>query len=100
MSVLIKGIDMPSGLAERGFVIRGDGRVCNFIGTPIEGCCAVEVPTPHGRLIDADDLHEKMYHEAFEVDSEMQRWDGGCWIRYKVFENCESDCPTVIESEE
>lgn len=26
--------------------------------------------------------------------------DSGCWIRYKVFENCESDCPTVIESEE
>lgn len=27
-----------------------------------------------------------MYHEAFEKDSDEQRWDSGCWIRYKMFE--------------
>lgn len=37
--------------------------------------------------IDSEELREKMYHEAFEVDSDMQKWDGGCWIRYKLFEN-------------
>ena len=31
-------------------------------------------------------LRQGMYHEAFEVDSDMQKWDGGCWIRYKLFE--------------
>ena len=39
------------------------------------------------RLIDADKLQKVMYHEAFETDSDMQKWDGGCWIRYKMFEN-------------
>lgn len=47
------------------------------------------------RLIDADALNERMYHDAFEVDSDMQRWDSGCWIRYKMFENAIDDAPTI-----
>ena len=51
------------------------------------------------KVIDPNELSNKMYHEAFEKDSDMQRWDGGCWIRYKVFENCLADIP-VIDAEE
>ena len=47
------------------------------------------------RLIDADALKEKMYHEAFETDSDMQKWDSGCWIRYKMFENSIESAPTI-----
>lgn len=47
------------------------------------------------RVIDADVLQNLMYHEAFEVDSDMQKWDSGCWIRYKVFENCLEKIPTL-----
>lgn len=35
-----------------------------------------------------DDLSELMYQKSFREDSEMQKWDSGCWIRYKLFENC------------
>ena len=38
------------------------------------------------RYIDADAFGREMYHEAFETDTDMQRWDSGCWIRYKLFE--------------
>lgn len=34
-----------------------------------------------------DKLRAIMYHKAFEEDSDMQKWDSGCWIRYKMFEN-------------
>ena len=47
------------------------------------------------RLIDADRLNDAMYHEAFETDSEMQKWDSGCWIRYKMFENHLEEAPTI-----
>lgn len=47
------------------------------------------------RLIDADDFGNRMYHEAFEKDTDMQRWDSGCWIRYKLFENVLREQPTV-----
>ena len=47
------------------------------------------------RLIDADELRKQMYHKAFETDSYMQRWNDGCWIRYKMFENCIETLPTI-----
>ena len=47
------------------------------------------------RLIDADALIERMYHDAFETDTDMQKWDSGCWIRYKMFENAIDDAPTI-----
>jgi hypothetical protein len=47
------------------------------------------------RLIDADALSRAMYHEAFEKDTDLQKWDSGCWIRYKMFENKIEEAPTV-----
>lgn len=47
------------------------------------------------RMIDADALCDAMYHEAFETDGEMQKWDSGCWIRYKMFENAIDEAPTI-----
>ena len=47
------------------------------------------------RVIDADVLRSRMYHEAFEKDTDMQRWDSGCWIRYKMFEQVLQDMPTA-----
>ena len=47
------------------------------------------------RLIDADELGRRMYDEAFEKDSEDQRWDSGCWIRYRLFEKILKEQPTV-----
>ena len=47
------------------------------------------------RLIDAEALSARMYNDAFETDSDMQKWDNGCWIRYKMFENAIADASTV-----
>lgn len=47
------------------------------------------------RLIDADELRKRMYHAAFEQDSDLQRWDSGCWIRYKLFEQVLEETPEV-----
>ena len=47
------------------------------------------------RLVDADEFQKRMYHEAFEKDTDMQKWDSGCWIRYKMFENVLKSMPTI-----
>lgn len=47
------------------------------------------------RYKDADALRKAMYHEAFEKDSDEQRWDSGCWIRYKLFERVFDSVPTI-----
>lgn len=65
----------------------------------LDNCPLIPVP-PHGDLIDRDALRQSMYHEAFETDSSMQKWDSGCWIRYKMFERVEENAPTIIPAEE
>ena len=60
-------------------------------GTPL--------PKGHGRLGDLDQLERIMYRKAFETDSDMQKWDSGCWIRYKMFENSMEEMPTIIEAD-
>lgn len=47
------------------------------------------------RLIDAEALKAAMYHEAMEKDSKDQRWDSGCWIRYRMFERVVDSMPSV-----
>ena len=57
------------------------------------------LPSKHGRLIDADELRTRMYHEAFETDTDYQRWDSGCWIRYKMFEQIEETALTIVPAD-
>ena len=47
------------------------------------------------RLIDADALRAEMYREAFETGTVLQKWDSGCWIRYRMFENAVDSASTV-----
>lgn len=46
-------------------------------------------------LISREALRRRMYHEAFETDNGMQKWDSGLWIRYKIFENAIEEAPAV-----
>lgn len=46
-------------------------------------------------LISREDLKRIMYHEVFETDSDLQKWDSGCWIRYKLFENVIDTIPSA-----
>ena len=107
MSILIEGMEMPMSEDRKRLTIQicSDGSVYVVKSCAISAeeyvskCTAKEVP-PHGRLIDADALRAKMYHEAFGNDTPMQKWDSGCWIRYKMFERMEEAAPTIIEAEE
>lgn len=103
MSVLIRDMEMPTEGEWILVNIFPDGKcvVQSWCGKDFicaEKLTAVPVPE-HGRLIDADALRAKMYHEAFETDSPMQKWDSGCWIRYKMFERLEENAPTIIPAD-
>lgn len=104
MSILIRGMEMPTSCAEC-LLADCSKSPCYKVGGVVDWerrpdwCPLIEIP-PHGRLIDADALRAKMYHEAFETDTQMQKWDSGCWIRYKMFERMEEDAPTIIPAEE
>lgn len=99
MTLLIKGMEMPMvcddcwALDEYGDYprcrITGEQRGYNFRirEQRMEHCPIVEAPTPHGRLIDADELL---------MDANKLRYGEGWLI---TVENIEA-APTVIEAEE
>ena len=91
MSVLIKGMKMPENCVEcgvewcerwKGLIIAG----MSIAKSRPSNCPFVEVPTPHGRLIDADEI-------PF-VQSEDGCTDDYAY-RYDI-----NELPTVIEAEE
>ena len=61
MSVLIKGMEMPKRCG--GCPLRGVCKQRIYIEYRPKDCPLIEVPTPHGRLIDADEL-EKGFKRA------------------------------------
>ena len=88
MGVYIKGMEMPHDCDSCKV---SDILDCTLwkpmdIGERHPECPLVEVPTPHGRLIDADDVKSRMIPLSFSV----QKW---------VDEVELSNCNTVIEAE-
>lgn len=89
MSILIKGMEMPAkGEYRLVLYCHSDGTATlegvstEFEGEPFE---VVEVPTPHGRLIDAD---------KFERDIEQYHLSDGKFQHWVQVQN------TIIEAEE
>lgn len=106
MSVIVKGMEMPKACHAGCPLTDRDAFTCVVTGKDIvwgdedtltrcpSFCPLVEIPTPHGRLIDADHIvqyqlfdpeHEEWYMHESTVD-EMLRF-------------CEDDVPTVMEGE-
>lgn len=107
MSVLLQGLSMPKG-NPRTIILYRDGTWCDTYKGK-----AVEVPTPHGRLIDADALIadlKRQCKEVFRVDAVSP---DDFWITRNEAYNerlwgtwCESffgylqTRPTIIEAED
>ena len=96
MSILIKGIDLPnSGQIE--LIIRPHGKVLNNTkGIYAE---AIQIPTPHGRLIDGDELRATL--RRWTEDEWNQKASPVSWAyAYEDLIDLIDDAPTVLESEE
>lgn len=99
MSVLINGMEMPENCCDCPFVraswgndyycAKGNGTEDNIrvlMSKRMDDCPLIEIPTPHGRLIDADELANKTFYST----------TGAPYITYRTFCNA----PTVIEAED
>ena len=89
MSVIVKGMEMPKNCWECSLSDIDDdyGRCCLYSGIACltigrqDNCPLVEIPTPHGRLIDADKLARDTIYNKY------------------ITETILSIAPTVIEAE-
>ena len=112
MSVLIKGMEMPTSCFTCSYKEYGYGDVSKYycslldacIGTwgerkiateRLADCPLVEVPTPHGRLIDADEIIEvQMFDEMYE------EWTLKTMSVAEYLAFAADMPPTIIEAEE
>ena len=87
MSILIEGIDMPKDIDELRLIING-------MSIAIEPTQAIQIPTPHGRLIDGGELYKDFENYCSgECD---------CCVHETENYNCGliANAPTILEAEE
>ena len=90
MSVLIKGMEMPQGNSTINVLIYADGTV--YTGHVNDSrYSAVSVPTPHGDLVDRNELMTDV------IDSDLDHLQRDDWE--EVIQIVQ-DAPTIIEAEE
>ena len=95
MSVLIKGMEMPQGNSTINVLIYADGTV--YTGHVNDSrYSAVSVPTPHGRLKDADAFDERVRVAGGMSEEELTEdfKDGVQTVLYML-----SKQMTIIEAE-
>lgn len=105
MSILIKGGVMPLTCEECPCYDNNDYS-CNVTGRGVieyrfdgrpDDCPLVEVPTPHGRLIDADKLLKEIEENSYRLRSVINSTENGMFltgIRQAIDKS-----PTIIEAE-
>lgn len=101
MSVLIKGMEMPKNCGRCWF--NKSSLSCAITGSCIDrddenrerldDCPFVEVPKPHGRLIDADALADDLDYDAKHfVEGHEMKANCASWLRSDAIQ-------TIIEAE-
>ena len=95
MSIIIKGMDMPKGFDTRLRIINDGEKATAYLldrnyTSPLEFGEVIEIPTPHGRLIDADDFIDVCEMLADKND-DRRPFEQAEWIA--------KDMQTILEAE-
>ena len=105
MSIILKGIDMPKSCGECEFNYNLEGGSyewwecvilhddINQFDTRRTDCPLVEIPTPHGRLIDIDKVKDKLRDQIPCCGLDMT------YSNSNAFDTMDN-APTILEAEE
>ena len=92
MSIIIKDIDMPKGEFLLEVITHyegGEKKDIKFVHKED----IIEIPTPHGRLIDANELQE-LYADSDDLD--LSNYD----VKVMIVRQNIKDMPTILVEEE
>lgn len=111
MSIIVKGMEMPKNCIECRFrqyeycdLQRQDLYAVNIMDYALSlerhpSCPLIEIPTPHGRLGDLDELWDRMYNYIDNEGAKMPYGDNDFMIHRDSACELIEDAPTVIEAE-
>ena len=88
MSIILKGIDLPKEGEKITLAIFHDGDIVSYKYWLPKEAEAIQIPTPHGRLIDGDELKSIKSIQSADFNSieTIQKWI--------------DNAPTILEAEE
>ena len=95
MSLILKGIDMPKEGEHIVAVIKNNGKYSYWkqdteygICEPMQTAEAIQIPTPHGRLIDGDEFKSWVddWYDCTDIGNIVESWI--------------DERPTILEAEE
>ena len=101
MSFIVKGMDIPKNCLECSYSIEREN-ICSITGGGCDWnykrsphCPLIEIPTPHGRLIDAEDVKKKWepVSDSLGTLAITECYFGSEWADELV------DVPTILEAE-
>ena len=97
MSILVKGVDMPTDCVYCKWHTRWGCGITGIRTNTAQGCPIIEVPTPHGRLIDADELYKNYQEICSDIACTTCPFlnEDGCEVEQMIMY-----APTIIEAEE
>lgn len=100
MSIIIKGMDMPKSCNECMSECINIPLECYPDGDTVPDCPLVEIPTPHGRLIDGDIIDEQIGIPK-KCDEDCKYWGIYCEKGSELY-ICDilHNAPTILEAEE
>lgn len=90
MSILIKGMDMPKEGEYIPMRIYGNGHI--WVNGAYKGV-AIQIPTPHGRIIDIDKVKDKLRDQIPCCGLDMT------YNNSNAFDTMDN-APTILEAEE
>lgn len=106
MSLIIKGMKLPQSCSTCRFsyFTVGIRKRCEISGDEVNplidrretNCPLIEIPTPHGRLIDADTVEERLQKYWYE---EYPNQEASYHRAFMDSNACVKDLPTIIEAE-
>ena len=93
MSFIIKGLDIPEYESEEVIIIiKPNGEVRDHHGILLTDAKAIQIPTPHGRIIDEKEVSKI-------VNERTLGWGWEYASGYTVLKAID-DAPTILEAEE
>lgn len=108
MSLIIKGMSMPKSCHDCD-LFSGEGFLCplviettnnwvpEFMYKRVDECPLVEIPTPHGRLIDADRLMDVIEKNSYLLKGYYNSLENGMFLT--GIKQAINEAPTIIEAE-
>jgi hypothetical protein len=98
MSILIKGVDMPTERESYTITVMYNGTVLDT-ETGMQVAEAHEVP-PHGNLKDADALLKGIANDAIWKHDAMNEYDSGIRTGARTIMRSIRNAPTIVDAEE